>query len=114
MSMLNAVTHQSRLWSAPEAVGQLHSAAIEVSLETNEVWQMAGDNRWRIIICLKGETWITQERDLRDYILTAGEMFIVTQPGLVVVQARQAACIRLMPSLKPVSYMGDFVNTVFP
>lgn len=39
------------------------------------------------IRCLEGMLWITQEGDLRDYILKAGETFVTDRKGKVVLQA---------------------------
>ena len=89
------------------------SPADEIVLAGNDFRQLAGDNRWRVISCLEGELWITQSRDIHDYLLTAGEMFIITQPGTVVVQARQPARLHITPSLASPAYAGDFGKTIF-
>lgn len=39
------------------------------------------------IRCLEGMLWITQEDDLRDYILKAGDSFRTDRKGKVVLQA---------------------------
>ena len=35
----------------------------------------------------QGALWITQEGDLRDHVIEAGEMFLISQPGKVVIMA---------------------------
>ncbi len=87
-------------------VRNVQSPMIEVDLPTGRVWRMEGDHRWRMIICRSGEVWVTQERDLQDYVMTAGDVFVVTQPGLVLVQARENAEVQITPSLKSHPYVG--------
>jgi hypothetical protein len=84
--------------------------ATEIELQRDGLWRVDGCTCWRVIICLQGRVWITQERDLQDYVLAAGEFFVVTQPGAVLVQALQAARIQVTPSLKTAPYVGDFLT----
>jgi len=48
----------------------------------------------RVIAVFQGQVWITQDNDLRDFFLEAGESFALDRPGLTVVQAFRDA--RLM------------------
>ena len=75
---------------------ELEKAQVHVELEIEAIWRARGDQRGRVIICHRGELWITQERDLVDYVLKEGEIFIVTLPGLVVVQARNPAALSVV------------------
>lgn len=78
-----------------------------VYLSTGQVWRAEGDLRGEVIHCDKGSLWITQQGDLNDYFLKAGERFWVTKPGLVLVQAiRQARfnCSRGTPPAQPEVY----------
>ncbi len=56
-------------------------------LSRGKLWRIAGDNRWRAVVCVEGVVWVTQEWDLQDYVLEAGQMFLITLPGKVIVQA---------------------------
>jgi hypothetical protein len=58
----------------------------EISLAKHKLWTIEGDRRGDVISCLNGTLWITQEGDLKDYVLEAGKNFWVTKPGAVVVQ----------------------------
>lgn len=89
-------------------VRNIQGPATELELSTGGLWRMDGDSRWRMVICLRGRVWITQERDLDDYVLTAGEMFIVTQPGKILVQALDDACIQITPPAKKTPYKGGY------
>ncbi len=51
------------------------------------------------VSCIKGVTWITQERDSRDLILAAGHSVVLDRPGLAVVYAFRDALITVGPSL---------------
>lgn len=45
------------------------------------------------VTCVRGVTWITQERDGRDIILSAGQSVVLDRPGLAVVFAFKDAVI---------------------
>lgn len=76
-------------------------------LRRREVWRIGGDNRWRTITCHSGEIWITQQGDLHDYLLSAGDIFLVTLPGLVLVEAREEASVEVGTPMKHVPYRGE-------
>ncbi len=59
----------------------------DITLAKYSLWSTEGDRRGDVITCLNGILWITQEGDLKDYVLEAGRSFWVTRPGLLVVQA---------------------------
>lgn len=79
-----------------------------VALDAHRFWRLDGDNRWRMIVCTRGEIWITQERDLEDYVLRAGDMFLVTQRGKVLIGALCDASVEITPSLRKAPYRGDY------
>jgi hypothetical protein len=47
------------------------------------------------VTCVRGVTWITQEQDSRDLILTAGQSIVLDRRGLAVVFAFKDAVITL-------------------
>jgi hypothetical protein len=63
----------------------------EINLGKSKVWNIEGDRRGDVITCLNGMIWITQQSDLKDYVLHAGEDFWVTKSGVVIVQALENA-----------------------
>jgi hypothetical protein len=93
-------------------VSTVRASSDEMELRAGEPRRLDGDYRWRAIICHRGVIWITQERDLHDYVLTAGEMFLVTLPGSVMVQALEDASVLVTPSIRAVPYVGNYV--MFP
>jgi hypothetical protein len=80
-----------------------------VELDDGDLWRAEGDRRWSVIICLEGMVWLTQERDWRDYVLTAGDVFIVTQPGKVIASAKGHATLQISPTLEIAPYVGDMI-----
>lgn len=64
-----------------------------VDLKAGQVWAIKGRRRRQTLLCLKGRIWVTQENDIQDYVLEKGEAFLVTRPGLVMVQAFKPACV---------------------
>ena len=59
------------------------------------------DGEGLILLCLKGAVWVTQEDDVRDIILTAGESFTLDRKGLAVLYALSAACIGMQSHANP-------------
>ena len=63
----------------------------DVNLRKYGLWTINGDRRGDVISCQEGTLWITQQDDMRDYILDKGQDFWVTRPGTILVQALQDA-----------------------
>ena len=61
-----------------------------VALPKRGVWSEVLPQGTRIC-CERGILWLTQNDDLRDYILRAGETWTTPQRGHVVVQALETA-----------------------
>jgi hypothetical protein len=81
------------------AVREDKVAGMEPALGKGKLWLAVGNNCWRAILCLEGAIWIAQERDFQDHRLEAGEMFIISRPGKVIVQALVDARIQITPCL---------------
>lgn len=62
-------------------------AITEITLPKHKMWTIDGDRRGDVISCVSGTLWITQQGDLKDYVVETGRNFWVTRPGSVVVQA---------------------------
>jgi hypothetical protein len=91
------------------AVSEHDKGQVKLDLEVGALWQARGDQRWHVIICQRGLVWITQERDVVDYVLQEGEIFIVTLPGLVLVQALKPASVTVVTlASKARPYAGDY------
>ena len=95
-----------------QRISNVQEPAVELRLDAHALSRLEGDNRWRLVVCQKGVVWITQERDPRDYVLTAGDLFLVTEWGKVLVQALQEASVQVTPPLKSVPYRAS--QLVFP
>jgi hypothetical protein len=97
----------------PESTLQRKEAETVVELWAGQLWQADGNNCWRAIMCQEGVIWITQNGDVQDHVITAGEMFLVSQPGKVIVQALDSALIEVTPCLATTSFRGRFEDTIF-
>ncbi|HEX6306275.1 MAG TPA: DUF2917 domain-containing protein [Anaerolineales bacterium] len=109
MAVLNAPAGVLPRIRSKGVVRNLQEPITRLNLRRREVWRVDGDNRWRLVICHRGEVWITQDSDLRDYVLKAGDMFLVTLPGTLVMQALKEADVEISASLKSKPYRGDYV-----
>jgi hypothetical protein len=88
----SALPQQRCGWAAAD----LDEGQVHLDLEVGARWRARGDRRGRVIICRRGVVWITQERDVVDYVLEEGEVFIVTLPGLVMVEALEPASVTVV------------------
>jgi len=91
----------------------LSTPDIVVDLAAGQGWGLRGKRRQQTLFCLQGRVWVTQECDIRDYVLEEGDAFLVTLPGLVLVRALAAARIGYTESMAPVPFKGRFSHTVF-
>lgn len=113
MSIVSATT--ARLWQPRARKAVVHKINVKNAKDTHtrfdlgphEMLQLGGDSRWRLIICHSGAVWITQTHDLQDYVLEAGDLFLVTLPGAVLVQALGPAAVEVTPSLQKKPYRGS-------
>ena len=84
-----------------------------IDLDADQGWALKGRRRQQTIYCLKGSIWVTQEGDIRDYILEAGDAFLVTLPGLVLVRALKPARIGFRERFGAEPFRGRFREAVF-
>ena len=79
-------------------VGNLvsNAAEIDVCLSRDQVFKMTGDKRGIQIACQEGNLWVTQADDPKDYMLKDGDRFVVTRPGLIVVQGVREGMVRII------------------
>ena len=76
----------------------LASVTLEpISLATRSVHRIENGKGTRVS-CIRGVTWITQERDPRDMILAAGQSVVLERPGLAIAYAFKDAVITLAPA----------------
>lgn len=85
-----------------------------IELAKGELGRIAGNNCWRAILCLKGRVWITQVGDPVDHLISAGEMFLVSQAGPVLVQGLTSAQLEITPCLAGSPFHGRFKDMVWP
>jgi len=72
-----------------------HKPFPEIGIPKGRIWRLAGDHRGQSIRCVKGTLWITQARDLKDYVLTNGETFQVNSRDSILVEAMQDSRLRI-------------------
>ena len=61
---------------------------------------------------LRGELWITQDGDPKDYFLPTGEELIVAVPGLVLIQALEPAEVVLREPCAAPSILGRVTRAI--
>ena len=83
------------------------------NLDAGKGWGVQGKRRQQTIYCLKGSVWVTQEGDIRDYVLDEGDAFVITLPGKVLVRAFNPSRIGYSERLAVVPFRGKFSQTVF-
>ena len=55
----------------------------------------------RCVMLFQGKVWITQESDLGDYLVSAGESFTFDRPGLALVEALEPTSLVLLVQPAP-------------
>jgi len=53
------------------------------------------------VLCRTGTLWVTQEGDIRDSILSAGEVLTIRKPGRTLISALEAASLALFGPAVP-------------
>jgi|GEM_PF-1606542 len=84
-----------------------------IELKAKRSHHLDWDHRWQTIACLQGRIWITQEKDLQDYVLEEGEAFVITHTGRVVIQALVDSTIAVTPKLGSPKFSGRISRAVF-
>jgi hypothetical protein len=84
-----------------------------IALATGQGWGVKGRRRQQTLFCVQGRVWITQEGDIRDYLLESGDAFLITLPGLTLVRALTPSRIGYSETALPVPFKGRFSQTVF-
>jgi hypothetical protein len=84
-----------------------------VDLAAGQGWGVRGKRRQQTLFCLQGSLWVTQECDIRDYLLEEGDAFLITLPGLVMVRAMTPARLGYAERLMAAPFKGRFSQTVF-
>jgi hypothetical protein len=79
----------------------------EIGMAAGGVRRLDGDHRWQAIVCQSGSLWITEADDGQDYVLRAGEMFVIRQPGSVVIEALRDASMRVTAPPQVMAYPGN-------
>jgi Protein of unknown function (DUF2917) len=81
-------------------VRELETSAGVIRLSKRDVLSLRGRPGARIE-SRSGSVWVTQDGDLRDVVLSAGEAHVLDREGPVLVQALDAAQVLLQPAEAP-------------
>jgi hypothetical protein len=111
MSVSHAISTAPRL--PLTMLRNIRSVESQIELAAGKLRRLDGDNRWKVIVCQRGRVWVTQTCDPADYVLAAGEMFVITQPGRVLVEALVNALIQVSPAVETPPFAGDYAQTIF-
>ena len=84
-----------------------------VNLTAGQGWGVKGRHPQQTLVCLQGRVWVTQECDIRDYLLDEGDAFLITQPGLMMVRALTPARIGFTENSAARPFKGRFSHAVF-
>ena len=84
-----------------------------IDLSVGQELRLMSKRGHQTLCCLHGSVWVSQECDIRDYVLDKGDAFVVTLPGLVLAGALSQARIGYAESLVPLPFKGCFSQTVF-
>jgi quercetin dioxygenase-like cupin family protein len=71
-----------------------------VTMNANKILKTHINRNRKTITCLQGKIWVTQEGDLADHVLSAGDEMVTRKDGVVLIQAMGNAAIKIEPSYK--------------
>jgi hypothetical protein len=74
-----------------------NSPVVELCLDTNNVFRLERGAQGATILALSGRLWVTRSGDDRDYLLEAGERYVVRNKGMVLVQGSPEGKARIIP-----------------
>ena len=74
------------------------AAQAEIRLCDSGLIRLEGDQRGLEIHALEGSLWVTQQDDLYDHVLEAGDKFILSRRGLVIIQSMGEAVLKMTPA----------------
>jgi hypothetical protein len=74
------------------------AAQAEIRLCDSGLMRLEGDRRGLEIHALEGSLWVTQQDDLYDHVLEAGDKFILSHRGLVIIQSMGEAVLKMTPA----------------
>ena len=67
------------------------------------------------ILCRSGNLWVTQEGDVKDTVVRAGEVLTIRKPGRTVISALEASTLSLLgPELRDVSVQRERIRAPRP
>jgi len=81
-----ALTIDARKACVKERTMDLSQIAASITVHRGQPLRVE-DGAGRRITVLQGHLWITQDRDPRDVVISAGQDFVLDRPGLAVLSA---------------------------
>lgn len=86
-----------RLWNfLSRRVPHIGAERFSMQLGAGQQFRLYDAAGWTIA-CRSGSVWITQEADVRDVFLSAGERFTLDRGGLALMLARQDSALAMRP-----------------
>jgi len=81
-------------------LGRLVSTSpnVELCLDTNNVFRLERAAKGATILALSGRLWVTRSGDDQDYMLEAGDRYLIRNKGVVLVQGSPEGKARIIPA----------------
>jgi quercetin dioxygenase-like cupin family protein len=96
MSSISTYNEKITNEHAAERVRNYTGTPLTVELKQREVWGAEIKEQARLVTCLEGRVWVTQQNDGRDYVLNPGEIFVVTNRGRLVLEALLDSTVQIL------------------
>lgn len=72
-------------------IEKINNDAIKIFMHEGSVLRIEGGKGIELL-CASGLLWMTQENEIKDYFLAAGDEFQISRSGLVILQALTDCC----------------------
>jgi hypothetical protein len=84
--------------SAMEVQVIISDTRSEIDLESDQLLKLEFGQPGACIRCTTGTLWLTQQGDLDDHLLKAGQSFTLDQPGIALVQGLPCGKAFILPT----------------
>jgi hypothetical protein len=81
-------------------IGRLVSSSpdVELCLEANNLYRLERGAAGATLLATGGRLWVTRSGDGQDYMLEAGDRYVIPKRGVVVVQGSPEGKVRIIPA----------------
>lgn len=109
---MNAIVHKTGTIASTMRATRLDPAGETLQLRRREHLNLAGAAGWTVT-ALSGSAWITQDGDIRDIVLEAGQSIVLDRDGPAIISPFGDTCLRISGSTQTQEHRPASVRRLF-